>query len=454
MGSIAELNEAILAKRGVDPDADPQAVLRMAAVHITLWAWRNSPFEDVQIGVPASMAPPEFADAARRAVAKAEADGELWEPNVGGLGDGQMMAANVEATVAVLDHLTLGAADWEGIERTLCDPARLVAGEPLSARSAQDDVAALYRHIHAMLEVYRALDSLVGWPRLHRAFAVMAHSGWWGMPDWPDTVDAFFDELDPAAWADLRTSGLGRDYLRDQLVRAPHELALPVLSWALEHGLRYAHGLDAYRRRVGMSEERPEPTSRAWHHLTGWNGHQPAPAFWDYARRDLESYTPADGEARPPSRQVVVRDSVSVWVNALTCAGVARLLERAARGDRVWLNGNPLQPQPRLPDWLVGRPEILGEGTVTRTEERWLTVAVEQDVNSGILGYTAGFVDLSPERSGPPRVDGDALADALGTLGPDGRYRARLWVARGAPRKPVSVLHWPAPAEVDAAVRP
>jgi hypothetical protein len=40
------------------------------------------------------------------------------------------------------------------------------------------------------------------------------------------------------------------------------------------------------------------------------------------------------------------------------------------------------------------------------------------------------------------------VQDELGTTGPDGRLRARLWVALGTGRDPVTVASWPTPAQV------
>jgi len=69
----------LLAESIEDLADDRDVVCDLAAVHLTLWIWRNSPFEDVQIGLTAP-------------------DGR---GRYGGLNDAEMMRANIEATIVV-----------------------------------------------------------------------------------------------------------------------------------------------------------------------------------------------------------------------------------------------------------------------------------------------------------------------------------------------------------------
>lgn len=446
-GTVEELDAALLDVHGVSASSDFEAVLRLAAVQVTLWVWRNSPFEDIQIGVPASEAPARFA-AEASAIRAAEPD--LVDPEVGGLSNGQMMMANVEVTSLVLSHLSARSVDWAAIEQDLCNPARLVAGEPLSQRSAQHDVAALYPHVRSTVARYQQLTDLVGWPRLVRALAVMAWtSSWWGKPEWPDKVDAFLDELGPDPWADTRVAGLSPAIAREALVRDPATLGHETLTWAVRHGLGFANGREAYRARRGLPADTAEPANAAWSGLVGLSGYAPTPGFWEYALADQQRHTATSDSTRTPSRQVTFNDTTSVWVNELTCAGVARLLGRLRPGDKVWFNGNPLEPRRGLPNWMVGRPANLGGGPVLARGAGWVSVGVAD--NPGAPPYTAVFVDLSTDGD---QADLGAVSAALGEPGDDGRYLARVWVADGVRRDPVRAAHWPTLAEMEVLLRP
>jgi hypothetical protein len=86
--------------------------------------WRNSPVEDIHAGC---------------------AD----------LDDGQMLAANVEVTRALLGYVGYQRVDWDTIEDLLTDPARPVAGSPLAVRGRPAEISALSAHIRGLVEQYR-----------------------------------------------------------------------------------------------------------------------------------------------------------------------------------------------------------------------------------------------------------------------------------------------------------
>ncbi|HEX2810297.1 MAG TPA: hypothetical protein VHN80_29375, partial [Kineosporiaceae bacterium] len=352
--------------------------------------------------------------------------------------DGQMLAANVEVTRALLGCVGYERVDWDTIEDLLTDPARPVAGSPLAVRGRPAEISALSAHIRGLIEQYRQGERLVGWPRLLRALALMCQSNWWGTPWWLDTVEEWITQAAgrirssaPAGWRNV-------ECLKEALVDAPEALPAEVRTWCVHQELGHARGRQRYRARLGLrgTPGDPHPGDRPWSQVIGLYGVMaPMPAAWSYAISDRARYRPG-APARSAARQVSTRgERISVWVNQLTRSGVDRLLELAEIGRQVYLNGNPL-PAYR------NQPAFLGAGRVTAVGSGWVAIDVEEQSRVARFTAVVATSDTDPWQ----------IRALIGPVDGDGRYRARVWIAREA-SSVVVATHWPDEAELAEALQ-
>jgi len=385
----------LLAESIEDLADDRDVVCDLAAVHLTLWIWRNSPFEDVQIGLTAP-------------------DGR---GRYGGLNDAEMMRANIEATIVVRHAVSPEGVDWDHIERTLTDQSRLVAGAPLSTRSAQADVTGLYRHVREQVAEYRLVEAVVGWPRLMRFLAVGGlGSSWWLTPWWADNVAVWLEELEkvPGKFGT-------REHVRAVLVDDPLSASDELLGWALGKALGFARG----RKRFLARRRKPEARFGG-----GMLFYQPVPTEWIYAANLEYRWKRPPRASRPASRQVIDKGwSTSVWVNHLDAAGMTRLLGTLELGGDVVFNGNPIRE-------LRNQPAFLAEGEVAALGSGWALLSMSEIGDTHDTPAVAVFVLANISR-----FEAAQLIDTLDDLGSLPGDDVMLWLWAHGPDGQVTHHH-------------
>jgi hypothetical protein len=85
---------------GLDPERDPREIRQLAAIGLTIRAWRNTSLEDLHAGSHPS----------------------------GGFPDSQMMRFNIATTRVVFRHIEDDRFDWDGLRAALTDPHREFGG--------------------------------------------------------------------------------------------------------------------------------------------------------------------------------------------------------------------------------------------------------------------------------------------------------------------------------------
>ncbi|WP_328397911.1 hypothetical protein [Nocardia sp. NBC_00416] len=185
-------------------DADPVA---FAAAGITKRAWRNSEVEFAHGG-----------------------------NGLNRISDGEMFAANVVMFRLVHDRIRRGRCDWPALEMEVIRPDRVIAG-----RTVADYLGPLYEAwthtVGAVFDTCSQIEDQHGYDYMIAMNAAMApvdsvRDTDWGMPRWPDIVEAFLDNLD-------HTPPVNTEDLRTGLLTAPDTLGAEVLQWCINHGIGF-----------------------------------------------------------------------------------------------------------------------------------------------------------------------------------------------------------------------
>ncbi len=231
-----------LAGQMLPPAPDLELITRLAAVGITVEAWRESPVEE-------------------------------WHGE-GRMTDGEMMRINSMLTWEVLEHLREWCAecgldpgasidDLEAIECEafnglaadllgwITDHTRVLANYESLGEFAADDLDDLGEHAVSVFSrmMSDCAEYGVGYPFL-RAAIRGAGSKWWGTHQWPSRVGAFIAALgDPAHdhWSGHEIGfpqtrpAMAADHrqLEHLLLEKPWDLDHDTARWVIQHGLNY-----------------------------------------------------------------------------------------------------------------------------------------------------------------------------------------------------------------------
>jgi hypothetical protein len=152
------------------------------------------------------------------------------------ISDGEMFAASVVMFRIVHGHLREPRTEWSALELEVIRPDRIIAG-----RAVADLLGALYEpwthtvdsvfKTCSQIEAQRGRDYMIAMNAAMASVSGVRDTDW-GMPRWPEVVEAFFDDLDsipPMNPEDLRTG----------LLTAPDALGAEVLQWCIDRGIGF-----------------------------------------------------------------------------------------------------------------------------------------------------------------------------------------------------------------------
>jgi hypothetical protein len=206
---------------GLDPDRDRREMQQLAAIGLTLRAWRNTSLEDLHAGSHPS----------------------------GGFPDSQMMRFNIATTRVVSGHIEDDRFDWSGLRTALTNPDRELPGGLTVGELCGEEFEPLAADIDEALAIVERTEQRRGFPYVHTVLAVQAgisYKDWYGSPWWPDVVERFIELVnDPnsSAWrydehreAEPREVA-DRESLKRVLLEAPESLDDDSIYWCLTHGL-------------------------------------------------------------------------------------------------------------------------------------------------------------------------------------------------------------------------
>lgn len=213
---------ALTAKHvGLDVDRDRPDLARLAAIGLTLRAWRNTSLEDLHAGSHPS----------------------------GGFSDSQMMRFNIATFRVVCEYIEDERLDWSGLRVALTDPDRELPGGTTVGTLCGKGFGRLAADAEEALAVCEWIEQRRGF-----AYALMipalqagvSYKGWYGSPWWPDVVDLFIELVDDpssSAWKydEHREAEppevSDRGPLKRTLLEVPESLDDESLYWCLDHGL-------------------------------------------------------------------------------------------------------------------------------------------------------------------------------------------------------------------------
>lgn len=201
--SFGELNALAGEHLGLVFEDDPEAIVKLAVVGLTLRAWRNTSLEDLHAGSPSD----------------------------GGFSDGAMLRFNVATTRAISEYVTATEIDWQGLHSMLTDPLRPLPGGTTVGTLAGDFFERLVIDSERALTFTQFTANERGQAYVLTLLALhagLSHKGWYGTPWWPDVVEVFIERLaDPGSFAAL--GGI--------LLAEPDTLDEENIDWCLDHGL-------------------------------------------------------------------------------------------------------------------------------------------------------------------------------------------------------------------------
>jgi hypothetical protein len=231
---------------GVTFADDPEAIVKLAVVGLTNYAWRNTPLEDLHAG----------------------------DHPGGGFPDTDMMRYNIATTRAVASFIGADRINWLGLRNALTDPDRALPGGLTVGELAGDEFDELASAFDGALSDLHTMERHHGVAYALTRLALvggMSCKEWFGTPWWEDLVDVFTESLaDPSskAWSDddgrspVPTSAIDRNALRAALLTAPETLDDDGVRWCWRHGLRYRvayAGFARWRTRRDPSWVDPTP---------------------------------------------------------------------------------------------------------------------------------------------------------------------------------------------------
>jgi hypothetical protein len=230
----------------LDVDRDRSDMMNLAAIGLTIRAWRNTSLEDLHAGSHPS----------------------------GGFSDAEMMRSNIATFRVVRDRIESDRFDWEALRIALTDPERELPGGVTVGQLCRHEFERLAADSEEALAISERTERRKGFPYLLSVYALQAgisYKDWFGSPWWPDVVDRFLELInDPAssAWRYDENREVeprevsNREHLQRALLGAPESLDDDTIYWCLGHGLsRVASfgGFARWRKRREPSWIDPSP---------------------------------------------------------------------------------------------------------------------------------------------------------------------------------------------------
>lgn len=206
---------------GLDPDLDRAAIARLAAIGLTVQAWRNTSLEDLHAG----------------------------DHVTGGFSDSDMMRFNIATFRVVSEQVGLHRCEWGALEATLTDPSRVLPGGVTVGALAGSEFEHLVSDVRNALSISRLIEQRRGFSFLLMLLALqagMSNKEWYGSPWWPDIVNVFIELLDDpesSAWKydehrePIPSATSDRAALKEVLLEKPESLDDQAIYWCLKHGL-------------------------------------------------------------------------------------------------------------------------------------------------------------------------------------------------------------------------
>lgn len=230
--TLEDLSDLAEEHLGLRYDRDGAAMRQLAAIGLTVQAWRNTSLEDLHAGDHPS----------------------------GGFPDADMMRFNIATFRVVAGHVEADRLDWEALIAALTDPARELPGGITVGELAGDEFAALAADSRRALEIDRNIEADQGFLYVVLFLGLqggMSNRGWYGTPWWEDIVELFGELIaDPASSAWKYDDGKSppprqaADWstLEAILLEKPEALDDDAIYWCLRHGLPYQATLGGFAR--------------------------------------------------------------------------------------------------------------------------------------------------------------------------------------------------------------
>jgi hypothetical protein len=176
--SLGDMTAFVREQFGLNPDLDRAAIARLAAIGLTVQAWRNTSLEDLH------------------------ADDHV----TGRFSDSDMMRFNIATFRVVSEQVGPHRCEWDALEAMLTDPSRVLPGGITVGALAGSEFERLVSDVHNALSISRLIEQRRGFSFLLMLLALQAGTSnkeWYGSPWWPDIVNAFIELLDnpeSSAW--------------------------------------------------------------------------------------------------------------------------------------------------------------------------------------------------------------------------------------------------------------
>lgn len=206
---------------GLDPNLDRAEIAQLAAIGLTVQAWRNTSLEDLHAG----------------------------DNVTEGFPDSDMMRFNIATFRVVSEQVGPDRCEWDALEAILTDPSRVLPGGVTVSALAGSEFEHLVSDVPTALSISRLIEQQRGFPFLLMLLALqagMSNKEWYGSPWWPDIVNVFIELLDdPAstAWEydehrePVPSAASDRAALEEMLLEKPESLDDQAIYWCLKHGL-------------------------------------------------------------------------------------------------------------------------------------------------------------------------------------------------------------------------
>jgi hypothetical protein len=172
--SLGDLTAFVREQFGLDPDLDRVAMARLAAIGLTVQAWRNTSLEDLHAG----------------------------DHVTGGFPDSDMMRFNIATFRVVSEQVGPDRCEWNALEAMLTDPGRVLPGGVTVGALAGSEFEQLASDVRTALSICRLIEQRRGFPFLLMLLALQAGTSnkeWYGSPWWPDIVSVFIELIDDPA---------------------------------------------------------------------------------------------------------------------------------------------------------------------------------------------------------------------------------------------------------------
>jgi len=220
--SLDDLTAFAQEQFGLDPNLDRVAMTRLAAIGLTVQAWRNTSLEDLHAG----------------------------DHVTGGFPDSDMMRFNIVTFRVVREQVGPDRCEWDALEAMLTDPGRVLPSGVTVGALAGSEFEHLASDVRNALSISRLIEQRRGFPFLLSLLALqagMSNKEWYGTPWWQDVVNVFIELLDDpvsSAWKydehreAAPPAASDRAALAEVLLEKPESLDDQATFWCLKHGLR------------------------------------------------------------------------------------------------------------------------------------------------------------------------------------------------------------------------